>query len=292
MAPSPPSARSSVQRVGGDPRDRPAKLRIRRDVRAQHPREATIDTPVGSLRAEGRSHTRARWHEDALEPDPARERGGVERACAAERHQVEAAVVEAAVGAQQPDRVRHVLARDIDDRVRGRLDLAPELGRDPAHRPTGEFRVERNGAAEEVVGIETSEHEICVRDRGRGACPSRRRPAQDRRPRSSGRPSAALPGSKPATELPPAPIVVRSTTGTAIGRPHSSSNWVAAADRAVDDDADVGARAAHVEGDHVRAPGCLGEVLARDQAARQAGDHEADRLTGRLRQRVSDRRWT
>ena len=51
----------------------------------------------------------------------------MERACAAERHQVEAAVVEAAVGAQEPHCVCHVLARDVDDRVGSYVDRAPEL---------------------------------------------------------------------------------------------------------------------------------------------------------------------
>ena len=54
------------------------------------------------------------------------------------------------------------------------------------------------------------------------------------------------------------------------------------ADRSRHDDADVGARAAHVECDDVGAAGRLGEVLARDQTARQAGKHEAHGLARRL----------
>ena len=202
-------------------------------------------------------------------------------ACAAERHQVEAAVVKAAVCAQQPDGVGHVLAGDIDDRVRGRLDLAPELGCDPADGPTGEFRVEPDCSAEEVVRIEASEHEIRVRDRGRGASLPVR-----------GRPRIGA-GARGADFQQPTRIEARLRAaagadggqvddGYGDGQAPLELELARRADCSVHDDADVGARAAHVEGDHVRAAGCLGEVPARDQAARQAGDHEADRLTGSL----------
>ena len=78
-----------------------------------------------------------------------------------------------------------------------------------------------------------------------------------------------------------------SISGTAAGRPHSISYSVVCRCGAVDEDADVGARAAHVEREHVRLPQRAGDVLGRGHAAGRAGH---DRLDRRVRCRAA-RAW-
>ena len=100
-----------------------------------------------------------------------------------------------------------------------------------------------------------------------GATPGRRGSRRPRRARTS--------------EPPPAPTVCRSTVGRRIGKPPTSRSATRAA-RTAGQQADVGGRAAHVEGDRVLEPGAPRDEPRADDAAGRPGDEDRRRVRGRL----------
>ena len=96
-------------------------------------RSRTVDAEVRQKRAERRAEPRMGRHDDLLHLERRRDIDGVQRAGTAEGDQRIVAVVDAALDRHQPDGVRHVLGRGLQDcacRLHGRQ---PELLRQAQH---------------------------------------------------------------------------------------------------------------------------------------------------------------
>ena len=132
-------------------------------------RARPVDPQVRQQRAEGRAEARMGRHHDFLHLQRSRHVHGVQRAGAAEGDQRIVAVVDAALDGHQPDGVRHVLGRGLQDRPRRLHRRKPERGTEPRHRLVRTRRVEGHLAAEEVVGVEAAQHHVGVGHRGLGA---------------------------------------------------------------------------------------------------------------------------
>src|SRR5579862_3716281 len=253
------------------------EVRVDRLVRAEDAGRAAVDAQVGRERAERRRQTGARRHEDAGEPDAPREQRRVRWPGAAERHQLEPSIVEAAVRRQETDRVRHVLGRELDDRLGAVFDRHSQPVGDRSDRLVGTACVERDLPAEEVVGIEAAEDEVRV---GHGRL---------RSAASVGR-RARLGAGALGPDLEQPALVERddrAPTGADRrqvddGHPDRQAPFELVLRRRADlplhDDADVAARPAHVERDDV-GPAELGrEMPAGDQPPREPGEDQVDRV--------------
>ena len=126
-------------------------------------------------------------------------------------------------------------------------------------------------AAEEVLARRAGPARDWRRSRSASCRRGRRRPGPARRRRSAARRGRRRPDRRRRCEPPPAPMVWMSIIGTSSGKPAIQvSRAVGLAEAAVDDDADIGAGAADVEGDE----------LARGRRARRPRRRRARRRRG------------
>ena len=204
-----------------------------------------------------------------------RDLGAVQRPGTAEGDQREVARIQPLLHRLGADGVRHVRVDDGEHAFRRFVLVDAERLGEVRERPVRTFRRERHLAAEEVVGIQTAEHEVGVRHRRRVAAPAVAGGA--------GLGARAL-GShlEGAARVDPRDAAAARADGGDVDHRHQHR---VAADPgiargglvvvAVDHDADVGAGAAHVEGDEAPAS----RVLRRPGAAQHAGGrprHEGD----------------
>ena len=139
-------------------------------------REVRIDRPgeivplVGQQHAERREVRRKQRHDHRRDEQLAGDGADVQRACAAGGHQREVARVVALGDRHLAHRERHLVDRDVDDRLRRRdrveLQRLGDLLLDAAPRAV---RVELHRAAEEIVRVEPAEHHVGVGDGRLGA---------------------------------------------------------------------------------------------------------------------------
>ena len=122
-----------------------------------------------AMRAEGRAEAGTGRHDDLRSPTRRAIMRRVQRPGAAEGDEVEAPVVEAAVGRQQPHGAGHVLDRHARRSAWRRPPASsPSRSAIGSHRACASAAVEvqLELAAEEVVRVEAAEHEVGVGDRG------------------------------------------------------------------------------------------------------------------------------
>ena len=179
----------------------------------------------------------------------------MERAGAAEGEEREVARVVAAGEAHHPDRTRHPVVGDAQDRRRRLVGGETERASDGLLDEIADAGERHRGVdGEEALRVEPAEDEVGVGDgRPRPAAAEADRPG--RAPALSG-PTWSMPASSiRAIEPPPAPIVCTSTIGTRIGIAYRARARRRPAGTAVLDQRDVGAGASHVVGDEVREAG-------------------------------------
>ena len=250
--------------------------------RAERLRPHLVDADVGEQQAERGEDPGVGRNDHLRDAERAGERGGVQAAGTAEGEQREAAGVVAALEGDHLDRAGHVLVGDLDDR-RGQLHrLHAETRRKPIDRLDREARVESHAPAEEVLGVEATEQEVRVRHRHLAAAAA----VADR---AGLRPGAARADAKEAACVHPGDRAAAGADRLHVDERHRRRQppldleLGRVALLAAGDDAHVGARAAHVEREHVLLAQRSGEALARDHAAGRARHHGLDRrLRGRL----------
>ena len=120
---------------------------------------------VGLQQPHRRGDAGGHRHDDLLRRDRLGERDTVQRAGAAERHEREFPRIDAARHRVGADGQRHVRVDDLDDAERGVLDRQAERLRhlrfDGLVREVG---IERQVAAEHLVGVEAAENDLRVGD--------------------------------------------------------------------------------------------------------------------------------
>ena len=117
--------------------------------------------------AGGRQHARMARDQHAADAKLGGERGGMDRPGAAQRHQREAARIEAAADRHQSDALDHLRVHHAMDAERRVFHRQAERLRDaPLDRGVRERRIERHRAAGEVCRIEPAEHDRCIGHRG------------------------------------------------------------------------------------------------------------------------------
>ncbi len=146
----------------GDHRADPRPFRLAERRQQRHvDRLVVAVVEVGAGAAEGREARRPRGHEHLAVGDALGVAGDVQRAAAAvaEQRVVGGRV---ALAEDPPDRlVLERLLEQLDHPGRGRVDRQAERPRDLAlDRGARALDVELDFAAEEVVGVETAEHEV------------------------------------------------------------------------------------------------------------------------------------
>ena len=239
-------------------------------VRRAHP----VDPRLRDRRAEGRAQPGVGRHQHGRHVEALRDGAGVERPGAPERDQDEVARVEAALDRDQPDRVRHVLVGGAD-RGEGRgFRGQVELGAEPGEGGAGRVGVEWHRAAEEVPRVEPPERQVGV---GQG----RLRAARTVRDRARHRPRAPRPDVQQAALVDP--------RDRAAARSDRADGDAGDADRdaprdlelarvlllALEHEADVAARAAHVERERGRAARCRREEAGADDTAGEPRQEQA-----------------
>ena len=126
------------------------------DVRARE-----LVPGVRAQESEGRQHPRGRRHDDREAPGEDAQRIPVQRAGAAERDQGEVARVEALLHGDEAERAEHVLVDDVEDALRGLVDVQAEGAGDLPHRGRGGVGVQRHLPAEQARG-EAAEHDVRI----------------------------------------------------------------------------------------------------------------------------------
>ena len=117
---------------------------------------------VGEQCAQGGGQAGVRRHDHPAYPRRLGQRHGMQRAGATKGHQVEVAGINAPLDREQPQRVRHVLVRQLHDGQRGVVYFGAHP---PAHGGDGRaglVTVQGHRAGQEVVGIETPQNQVCV----------------------------------------------------------------------------------------------------------------------------------
>ena len=121
---------------------------------------------VGDQQPDRRGDARLDRDDDVLGEDRLGERHRMQRSGAAEPHQREVARIDALGHRIGVDRQRHVVVDDPEDAERGRLERQAERPGDVlADRFVRQRRVDRQVAAEEMLGIHAPEHHLGVGDR-------------------------------------------------------------------------------------------------------------------------------
>src|SRR5438874_9767008 len=179
-------------------------------------------------------------------------------ACESDKSELEGVV--ALLDGAGADRVGHAVVDQGDHADGGVQFVQLELRGEPLDGLLGQVGLDGHGAAQEVVGPEPAKREVGVGDRGLGAAePVARRPG----------PGARAAGPNPEG----APWVdvgdAAATSAQRVDVDHGYQDRVAGdpgvaggglGDPARGDNADVGAGAAHVEGDQVVAPAVFADL--------------------------------
>lgn len=115
----------------------------------------------------GGVHHGRRRYDDLADPELGAEPGAVQRSGAAVSVEREVARVVSFVDGELAQRIGHLRVDDPSDAGRRGLDVQAEWIRDVLlGRPRCRVLVQAHAAAEEPVGIQVAEDEVCVRDRG------------------------------------------------------------------------------------------------------------------------------
>ena len=201
----------------------------------------------------------------------------MQRAGTAERHQREVARIDAARHRIGADGERHVGIDDLDDAERRVLDREPKrLGHLGLDRLVGEVGVKRQVAAQHLVDVEPSEHDLRVGDRRLGTAAA-----------VTG--GAGLGACRARTDM-EAPGGIDIGDGAAAGADrnkidHRHQDWMTAdvrvacvhdLDAAVRNGTDVGRSAADIDGDQIVAAAKHAFGAAADDAARRTRHQNAD----------------
>ena len=125
--------------------------------------------------------------EDAGDAELACQRGGVQRARAAEGHEREPARVDPALDGHQAQRTQHLGLGDADDALRAREQVEVELAGEPRHGALGGGALEREAARQRRVLEQAAEQQVGVGDRRRSARARSRRGRGRRPPRPAPR---------------------------------------------------------------------------------------------------------
>ncbi len=114
--------------------------------------------------AEGRQHAGGARREHAVDPQLLGDRGGVQRAGAAEGDERVVARVDPALDRHDPQRPRHLGVGDAHDPLRAGERLDPQLARQPGDRGAGGVEVERDRRRQRRVGRQVAEQQVGVGD--------------------------------------------------------------------------------------------------------------------------------
>ena len=203
------------------------------------------------------------------------------RTGAAEGDEREGARIDPLLDRHDADRIRHVLVADAHH-GRGRLDpVEAELRAQRVEHGAGAPGIERELASEEEGGIEAAEHHVGVGDRGAlAALAVAGRAGHRARALRAHLEEAA--GVDPADRASARADRARRHAGHAHGQAELDLEVRGVERLSVDDQADVAARAAHVERDRLGRPGGARRVGAADRAARDAREQQVRRACTRL----------
>ena len=235
-------------------------------------RAGEIVALVREQHAERRKMRRKQRHDHLRDVKLPRDSADMQRTRAAGRHQREVARVVALGDRHLAHRERHLVVRDLDDRLRGRdrikLQRACDLLLDAAQGGSG---IELHGAAEEIVRVEPAEHHIGVGDGRLGAAAAiADRPRIGARALRSHfeRADVVAPRNRAAAGADLDHVDHRQHHRMAAG---IAADVIARRQRrlALADQARLGRRAAHVERDHIGKSKRLPD--------RRRGDYAADR---------------
>ncbi len=154
-----------------------------------HPgRLRVVEPRVGEQGPERGERARVARHEHRSDLQRPRELAGVQRAGPAVRDERRAARVVAPVGRDEPERLGHVVVRDVDDPLGDALAREAEPLGQRLERAGSRIGVEREIPGEQEIRREAAEVDVGVGHRRLGAPAAVARGARGRRPRSAGRP--------------------------------------------------------------------------------------------------------
>ena len=226
-------------------------------------------------------------HDHSRNAQIGRERARVDRTRAAHRDQRELARIESLAHRDQTDPLRHLGVDHLVDAGRRRFHVEPERLRDPMpNRVDRPVRVERDGAPRELRRVQVSQHHRSVGHRrlppsariacragiGGGGVRSDPQPARVVEPRD------ASPARADRIH-----VHHRHPHRVPVDQPLGPQQRLGAGD-----ERDVGARAAHVEGDEILVPDRGPGGLATDDPGGGAGQEQPHRTAAReLRARES-----
>ena len=226
-------------------------------------------------------HARFRRHDHHRNVQFQRQPSGVQRPGTAERDQREIAQVVATVNRNDPDRPEHVGVGDAHDAERHLHRIHAHFASQP---PDGALRrgaVERDAAAERVLGGEPPQYQVGVGYGGLGAAASIAHGSRY----GTG---AARTHSQDAARVEPGDAAA--ARADVVESDHRNRERIAA-ERAARgdfrlpgaDQADVGAGTAHVEGHHIHEAGVAGDVSAAEHAADRPRHRRMDAAPARGR---------
>ncbi len=235
---------------------------------------------AAAARPSAHSTPEARGQSTRADPQPACERGRVQRAGAAERHQREAARVDPALDAHHAQRAQHLRLGDPHDALRARRHLEVELARQARDRVVRRVAVERQLARQRRVLEQPAEQEVGVGHGrlapaasvagGAGIGARRGRPHAQRA-------AGVAPGDRAAARADGVDVERRQRQRTSGDRALGGLGDLAAVDQA-----DVAGGPAHVEAQHARLVGELGQRQRAGDAAGRAGQHGERGVCGGL----------
>ena len=125
---------------------------------------AELGDDVGVLGAAGAQGTGRSRNQHPGAAERSRDRNDVQAGRAAACHEQALGGVDAVLNRDRLDRLDHLLAREGQDRRRGRLDRCLELGRQLADHRTGGVEVELHAPAQERLRVDVAEHDRRVGD--------------------------------------------------------------------------------------------------------------------------------
>ena len=237
-------------------------------MRARH-----LEAEIGRQHAPGRQHRGDARHHHARQVELARDIGDVQTGCTAERQQREAARIDAAPHRNQADTLRHVGVDHAVDAL-GRSDaIHLQRRREPIERGVCGRRIECCAAAQEMRGIEIAEHEVGIGHSRLGAAAT----VAGRAWHGAGALRADMQDAAGIDAADRSAAGAETDDVQAVQCQPMAADATAADQRrlAIDDQADVGAGAAHVERDQVVAVEQLRGVAAAGDATGWPGQHAA-----------------
>src|SRR5829696_5362517 len=205
---------------------------------------------------------------------------GMQAPGATEGQKAERARIEALLKEAEPNRRGEACIGEGEDALSGALRVEPERARDMRlDRGPSALDIERKRSAEEEFGIETAERQVRVRHRRlRAAAAITNRP---RTRAGAARTDDEAPawldrGDRAAAGADGADLYHRQTHRQAVDLPLRHQRRLA-----VLNDADVEARAAHIDADEVREAEPGAGALSRERSAARAGQQKPHRLLAR-----------